>query len=132
MARKNENSVAERLSAPSSNAPTMVAPERETPGIMARHWQRPIGKRQRQRIVHDVVIARLEPHPVDGQQHDAADDQRRADEPGRFEQDGLDELVRGGADHGRRQEGHQHGQHEVARARIARQVEQAAAAAWPT
>ena len=42
MARKNENSVAARLSAPSSSAPTMVEPERDTPGIMARHWQRPM------------------------------------------------------------------------------------------
>ena len=42
MARKNENSAAERLSAPISMAPTMVAPERDTPGIMARHWKRPI------------------------------------------------------------------------------------------
>ena len=44
MARKNENSAAERLSVPSSMAPTMVAPERDTPGIMARHWISPILK----------------------------------------------------------------------------------------
>ena len=44
MARKKENSVAERLSAPSSSAPTMVAPERDTPGIMARHWAKPMAK----------------------------------------------------------------------------------------
>ena len=42
MDRKKENSAAERLAAPSSSAPTMVAPERETPGISARHWKRPI------------------------------------------------------------------------------------------
>ena len=42
IARKNENSAAARLLAPSSIAPTMVEPERETPGIIARHWTRPI------------------------------------------------------------------------------------------
>ncbi len=44
MARKKENSAAERLSAPSSSAPTIVAPEREVPGIIATHWQSPILK----------------------------------------------------------------------------------------
>ena len=42
IARKNENSAAARLSAPSSIAPTMVAPERDTPGIIARHCAKPI------------------------------------------------------------------------------------------
>ncbi len=44
MARKNENSAAERLDAPISIAPTIVAPERDTPGIMARHWITPMPK----------------------------------------------------------------------------------------
>ena len=44
IARKKENSAAARLSAPISMAPTMVAPERDTPGTMARHWNRPILK----------------------------------------------------------------------------------------
>ncbi len=42
MARKNENSAAERLSAPNSIADTMLAPERETPGIIAAHWAMPM------------------------------------------------------------------------------------------
>ena len=42
MARKKENSVAERLSVPKRSAPTMVAPERDTPGIMAIAWQSPM------------------------------------------------------------------------------------------
>ncbi len=42
MARKKENSAAARLLAPSSMAPTMVEPERETPGTIARHWISPI------------------------------------------------------------------------------------------
>ena len=44
IARKNENSAAERLSAPSSIAETMVAPERDTPGIIARHWNTPMAR----------------------------------------------------------------------------------------
>ena len=44
MASQNENSAAERRSAPSSMAATMVAPERETPGIMDRHCAKPIPK----------------------------------------------------------------------------------------
>ena len=44
IARKNENSAEARLSAPSSIAPTMVEPDRDTPGIIARHWHNPILK----------------------------------------------------------------------------------------
>ena len=42
MARKKENSAATRRSTPSIMAPMMVAPARETPGIMARHWTKPM------------------------------------------------------------------------------------------
>ena len=42
MARKKENSAAARLSLPSSIAPTMVAPERDTPGISDSVWNRPM------------------------------------------------------------------------------------------
>ena len=44
IARKKENSAAERLSTLSSNAPVIVAPERDTPGIKATTWQIPILK----------------------------------------------------------------------------------------
>ena len=44
MARQNENSAAERLSAPNSIADTIVAPERDTPGTMAKHWNTPIAR----------------------------------------------------------------------------------------
>ena len=44
IASQNENSAAERLSAPSSIAETIVAPERDTPGIIARHCATPIAK----------------------------------------------------------------------------------------
>ena len=42
IARKNENSAADRLSEPNSIADTMVAPERDTPGIIATHCAMPI------------------------------------------------------------------------------------------
>ncbi len=44
MASQKENSAAERRSAPNNMAPTMVAPERDTPGIMATHWQTPMAR----------------------------------------------------------------------------------------
>ena len=42
MASQNENSAAARRSAPNSIAETMVAPERETPGIIEAHWAMPM------------------------------------------------------------------------------------------
>ena len=44
IASQNENSAAERRSAPNSMALTMVAPARDTPGIMEKHWQTPMPK----------------------------------------------------------------------------------------
>ncbi len=40
-ARKKENSVAARRDSPNSNPPMMVAPEREVPGISAKHCATP-------------------------------------------------------------------------------------------
>ena len=42
MARKNVNSVAAVREQPVSMPPMMVAPERDVPGTMARHWKKPI------------------------------------------------------------------------------------------
>ena len=42
MARKNENSAAAFLSTPSSRPPTIVAPLRDTPGMIDRHCHRPM------------------------------------------------------------------------------------------
>ncbi len=39
IASQNENSAAERRSAPNSIAPTMVAPARDTPGIIDTHLE---------------------------------------------------------------------------------------------
>src|SRR5260363_109 len=41
MAIRKENSVATRRSKPKSSAPIMVEPERETPGINAKHCAKP-------------------------------------------------------------------------------------------
>jgi hypothetical protein len=42
IARKKENSTADRLSPPSNSAPTIVAPDRDVPCIMARHRKKPM------------------------------------------------------------------------------------------
>ena len=42
IASQNENSAAERRSAPNNMAPTIVAPARDTPGIIEKHWQTPM------------------------------------------------------------------------------------------
>ena len=44
IASQNENSAAERRSAPNSMAPTMVAPAREMPGIIDTHWKKPMAR----------------------------------------------------------------------------------------
>ncbi|MNP65872.1 hypothetical protein D3C76_1615030 [compost metagenome] len=44
IARKNENSVAVLRDRPNSKPPMIVEPEREVPGIIARHWARPTFK----------------------------------------------------------------------------------------
>ena len=76
-----------------SSAPAIVAPERDTPGTMARHWKMPIasathsGNRMASWCngLHVVAVERGERH--------AADDQHDADQDGRIEQHGLDEIV---------------------------------------
>ena len=123
IASQNENSAAERRSAPSSMAPTMVAPERDTPGTMARHCTTPMMKYIGSVNFVRVVIARLEVEPVDPQQHRAADDQREADDPD-VEQHVLDEVVRERADHRRRQKRDQHADDEAPRRRIVEHAEQ--------
>ncbi|MNT69304.1 hypothetical protein D3C72_2076120 [compost metagenome] len=50
MARKNENSVAALRDRPNSKPPMMVEPEREVPGIIARHWAQPIFRASLQRM----------------------------------------------------------------------------------
>lgn len=42
IAKKNENSAATYLDAPSRVAPIIVEPDLDVPGISARHWNRPI------------------------------------------------------------------------------------------
>ena len=73
MARKKEYSAAERLSVPSSRAPAMVAPERDTPGIERQALEQADAEAEAERIVHDVVLAGFQRHAVEQQQDDAAD-----------------------------------------------------------
>ena len=122
MARKKEYSAAERLSVPSSRAPAMVAPERDTPGTSARHWNRPMPRHKPERIVHDVVLAGLQRHAVEHQQDDAADQQRQRDQDQRVEEDAGDDAVQEDAEEGGRQEGDEDAENEALRARVARQV----------
>ena len=77
MAMKKVNSAALRLSVPSSSAPTIVAPERDTPGTSASIWNEPDKEAEVRRVLVDVGVFRLEPQLVDIEQHDAADDQHR-------------------------------------------------------
>ena len=95
MARKKENSAAERLSAPISSAPTMVAPERDMPGITARHWKRPILQAERQREIHRRRGSSASARSRSIQSStNAAEDQHDADQHRRFEQHRLDEVMR--------------------------------------
>ena len=81
IASQKENSVAARLSAPNSMAPTIVAPERDTPGIMERHWTKPIPRYIGKCEFGGIMIARLQIKPVDPQQHETANDKRGAHYP---------------------------------------------------
>jgi hypothetical protein len=42
IASRKENSTIVRRGTPMSEPPTIVAADRDTPGIMATHWKRPI------------------------------------------------------------------------------------------
>ena len=119
MARKNENSAAARLSAPSSIAPTMVAPERDTPGIMARHWNSPICDVHRQREARRVVLGASSFSSSTTSSTSPPAISVHADEQ-RVEQHVLDEAVQEHPDHGRRQEGEDDAEDEAAGVRIAR------------
>ena len=85
----------------------MVAPEREVPGIMRQALEQADFERQRWWIIHDVAIYRLQRHAVDRIENDATDNQDDTDQHRCFEQDGLDKVMRDGADDGSRQEGEQ-------------------------
>jgi hypothetical protein len=66
----------------------------------------------------------LQRQAVDIEQHDAAKEQRGADQHRRFKQHRLDEIVRQRADDGGRQEGDQDAGDKAPGARIAWQVDQ--------
>jgi hypothetical protein len=81
IARKKENSAAARLSAPSSIAATMLAPDRETPGNHRQALRESDPEIHRQRKCRGIVFVRLEVELIDPQQDGAADDQRKTHLP---------------------------------------------------
>ena len=76
IARKNENSAAALRSTRIISEPMIVAPERDTPGIIARHWNKPDLQIERERKILDRVVLRNLDHALDEDDRDAADDQR--------------------------------------------------------
>src|SRR4029077_20010236 len=96
-ARKNENWVAAARSTPSINPPMIVAPARETPGIIARIWQQPIQSAVRIRIsstfstrgggrARSITRIRIPPMiklTATTQGENPANEQRDANHPGR-------------------------------------------------
>ena len=80
IARKNENSAAAARSSRMTSPPTIVAPERDTPGISASVWHDPDAERARDRRLIGLVHVRRRPEALDEQHDDAADDERRGDD----------------------------------------------------
>ena len=113
IASQNENSAAERRSAPNSMAPTMVAPARDTPGIIDSTWTQADAEIHRQRELRSRRDSALQAHAVDPEQHEAAENEHEADDP-HVEQHRLDETMRQRADDRRRQEREQHADDERA------------------
>src|SRR5262249_23691022 len=118
MASQNENSAAERRSAPSSMAATIVAPERDTPGIMDRHCAKPNPKYNRQENVRGLIERGIKTQPINPQQDRTTHDEGETDDPN-VEQHRFDNVVRERADHRRRQECNQHADDEAPSRRIA-------------
>ena len=80
----------------------MVAPEREVPGIRAKHCD--LQRVQPRHILSAVHPCRA-PAAVYGEDDDAADDERQRHR-NRLEEVGLDELAESEPQHRRRDEGH--------------------------
>ena len=112
MARKNENSAEAARSTRKTRAPMMVAPERDTPGIMARHWQKPTNSAvfesmsstdlMRGRCAKRSMIRMAMPPTMNATATTIG-----------LSSSALMYLCSGDADHGRRQEGHDDGRREA-------------------
>ena len=98
MARKKDSRVTATRSIPRSRPADIVAPERETPGISARHCTRPMMSVSLTR--HVVLVALLGRVHVGVVHHAAPQDQREGHEP-QGAQRGLDLVLEGQA-HDRR------------------------------
>ena len=71
----------------SSMPPTIVAPERDTPGTSASIWHSPDAERPRQRRLVGVDHGRRAAAALDDQHHDAAGDEGRSDHAGAVVED---------------------------------------------
>ena len=80
IARKNENSAAAGRSSPISMPPTIVAPDRETPGTSASIWQSPTPNARPTGVSLGVEHVGRRPTALDDQHDDAADDERDGDD----------------------------------------------------
>ena len=69
MARKNENSAAAGLSSPMARPPTMVAPDRDTPGTSASIWHMPMPSARGSGVCSAATHDRGRTEPLD-EQHD--------------------------------------------------------------
>ena len=118
MARKKLNSAAVRRSTPRLSAPMIVAPERLTPGIIARHWAMPMPTAVLDRQLGDADDIGSLGQPLDDQDGDAADDQGDRNDL-RVPEQRLDMLDQDEAEDRRRQEGDQDVADEAPRDRVA-------------
>ena len=98
----------------------IVAPARETPGIIARIWQHPTPSAVRSGIASTVADPRQRPYPLDQQDQKAADDKADRHDPGR-EQHLLDEVVQKHARDRGRQKRDDDVRDEALRRRVAQQ-----------
>ena len=100
------------------SAPMIVAPERLTPGIIARHWMKPTPTAVPSGISATPTMSGRLHQPLDHEDRDAADDQRTATIFGAAEQR-LDLVDENEAEDRRGKEGDQDVADEAPRHRIA-------------
>ncbi len=121
IARKNENSAAAGRSSPSSMPPTMVAPDRDTPGTSASVWQTPTPSARPTGVCSASMHVRTRTLPLDDQHHDPAGDERHGEHGGTRVEHALDEAREERAGDERRDRGDHDRGGEPARRRIGAQ-----------
>ena len=101
--------------------PTIVAPERETPGMSASIWHRPMPSARGTGVLLRVVHDGRGRGALDDEHHDAAGDERGRDDRRALVQHALDEAGQERAGDERGNGRHDDRQREVARVRPRRQ-----------